>query len=161
MLKHFVSSNLLGAKRHFVLQSSQGVVKILCVSRLVHVLCWTLVALLILDFIMYLLYPVVWYSDVADMLSCLCNNLLLSSLSLSSVFSKSWQVLASSPHLSSPLPCSCTLWYLVRYRHVLNLSGSYSFILMSLQLFSPVQPVVLVGIAWFGCWLVAYITGLL
>ena len=34
----------------------------------VHVFRWILINLVVLDFIMYLLFPVVWYHDVADLL---------------------------------------------------------------------------------------------
>ena len=67
MFQHLIG-DFVWARGLLVLQGFQGLFKLLCVEWAVHVVRWILINLVVLDFIMYLLFPVVWYHDVADLL---------------------------------------------------------------------------------------------
>ena len=68
MFQHLIG-DFVWARGLLVLQGFQGLFKLICVEWAVHVVRWILINLVLLDFIMYLLFPVVWYHDVADLLS--------------------------------------------------------------------------------------------
>ena len=59
--------NFIGASRLLVLQAFQGLLKLLCIKWAAHVFWLILISLVVLDFIMFFLRPVVWYDDVADL----------------------------------------------------------------------------------------------
>ena len=67
VFQHLIG-NFVGDRRLLVLQGVQGLYKLFCVKLAVHVFRWILISLVVLDFIMYFLLPVVWYHDVADLL---------------------------------------------------------------------------------------------
>ena len=67
VFQHLID-DFVWARGLLVLQGFQGLFKLLCVEWAVHVFRWILISLVALDFIMYLLFPVVWYHDVADLL---------------------------------------------------------------------------------------------
>ena len=69
VFQHLIG-NFVGARGILVLQGFQGLFKLLCVKWAVHVFRWILISLVVLDFIMYLLLPVVWYHDIMMLLTC-------------------------------------------------------------------------------------------
>ena len=63
-----LTDNFVRDRSQFVPQGFQGFSKLLCVTHAICIFRRILITLVALDFIMYLLLPVVWYHDVADLL---------------------------------------------------------------------------------------------
>ena len=58
VFQHLIG-NFVGARRLLVLQGFQGILKLHCVKWAVHVFRWIVISLVVVDFIMYMLLPVV------------------------------------------------------------------------------------------------------